>query len=520
MIISVPFLEFFKSNFYLMSGFIFLNIIVFFLVLFIFYLIFYLILKIKIPSKEKRLKHILFISIFFWALFRFESIQNFFYHITSIDRYTKNFTAELSLIIITIFPLLFLLNNFTKFTKKFIIIFFVAQHFFIYALLTKNFLFKDFSEKNNLITNFKDDNFFSEKEIKTIQNRKNDNIYFLIVENLVSFDEYKNLGGKQNYKIWENDFNNFGYNYIDRSYAIYTNTADTLGSILNLKPILTDHSNYEKKLRFPETLSSFKLDPGSELLKNLKMINYNFFWSGNILYECINYNEKICLSYNQKASFLDSIINKINFNILSVFLYRTPVEKMYRKVHKYFNDIKISSSKGIKLGTIERFILERKDKENNNSNFYFIHDLGAKRGVMFDPNCKAIDYLPKIEKKKDKVYKSIYLKSYECVIKRIKKFITFIDIKDPNAVVVILADHGERTLYKAPFDLRRYKIFNLIKVNDNCKKNIITKIDNINSIRLALSCATSTPIKFLENKSYFKKTLPNNKILLYEISKN
>ena len=517
-IISVPFLEFFKSNFYSMSSFLFLNILIFFLVLLFFYSIFYLILKIKILSNEKRLKYILFISLFFWALFQFESIQNFFYRISSIDKYTKNFTAELSLIIITIFSLLFLLDNFTKFIKKFIIIFFVAQHFFIYALLAKNFLFKDFNEKSNLITNFKNDNFFSEKEIVAIKKRKNNNIYFLIVEQLTSFDEYTNLGGKQDYKIWENDFNNFGYSYIDQSYAVFTNTSNMLGSILNLKPILTNQLNYKKKLRFPEILSSFKLDAESELNKNLKMINYNFFWIGNTLYECVKYNEKICLNYNQKIPFINYIINKINFNILSTFLYRTPIEQIYRSLYEYFSIKRISSLKEIKLGTIERFILEKKDKDNNNSNFYFIHDLGASKGVIFDHNCKAIDYLPKKEGEKNKVYKSVYLKSYECMMKRIKKFITFIDIEDPNAVVVILADHNERTLYEAPFDLRRYKIFNLIKVNDNCKKNIFKKINNINSVRLALSCATSTPAKFLENKSYFG--IPNNRNLLFEISTN
>ena len=56
------------------------------------------------------------------------------------------------------------------------------------------------------------------------------------------------------------------------------------------------------------------------------------------------------------------------------------------------------------------------------------------------------------------------------------------------------------------------KIFNLIKIDENCKKNISNKIDNINSVRLALSCATSTSIKIIEKKIIFKKTLQITKI--------
>ena len=80
LIITVPFLEFIKSNFYLMNKSLFLNISIFFFILFFFYTLFYVFLKIKISIEEKRLKYILCFSILFWALFQFEAIQNFFIH--------------------------------------------------------------------------------------------------------------------------------------------------------------------------------------------------------------------------------------------------------------------------------------------------------------------------------------------------------------------------------------------------------------------------------------------------------
>ena len=72
------------------------------------------------------------------------------------------------------------------------------------------------------------------------------------------------------------------------------------------------------------------------------------------MYECKNYNEKICLNYNKENSLIDSIINKINFNTLSVFLHRTPIEEIYRKIYGYYKLKKNSETKKMKIGSIER----------------------------------------------------------------------------------------------------------------------------------------------------------------------
>ena len=240
----------------------------------IFILFFYTLLcflKIKISIEEKRLKYILCFSILFWALFQFEAIQNFFLSITKIDRNSKNITAELSLIIIIILPFLFLFKNFTKIIIPFVIVFFIAQHLIIYFIIVRNLTLDNFDKKNDVKIYFQNKNFFSENEIKNITKKdQNKNIYYLMVENLTSFKEYENLGGKQNFKEWEKNFNDFGYTYIENTYSVYTNTADMIGSIFNLEPIFIDPSNYKKELRFPDVLSSFKFDEESKLTKSLK----------------------------------------------------------------------------------------------------------------------------------------------------------------------------------------------------------------------------------------------------------
>ena len=76
--------------------------------------------------------------------------------------------------------------------------------------------------------------------------------------------------------------------------------------------------------------------------------------------------------------------------------------------------------------------------------------------------------------------------------------------KDPNAVVIFQADHGvsydeKKDKFKHERETKS-KIFNLIKVPNYCKNELNNNIDNINSVRLALSCATNTKPKLLERK--------------------
>lgn len=528
LIISLPFLEFIESNYYLLSESILFNITVYFFILLIIYSLIYLIIKKKISSEGHKLKYILCFGILIWSLFQFSSIQNFLYSINLGDRYSKNLTAEISLIIILLFSLSFLFNNFTKFIYKFLIFFFIIQHLIIYFTLVKNFLLVNFQKENNLAdVSIKEKDFFSDDEVKFILNKKDKkNIYYLIIENLTSFDEYKKLGGKQNTEEWEERFSFYGYKYISDTYSVYTNTADTLGSILNLRPIITDKSVISpmkyKSLRYPETLSSFKLDDDPKLINNLSKIDYDFKWIGNSLYKCKNYNEKICLEYiKKKDSKIKFFTNKININTLSVFLDRTPIEEIIRTYYNYSSKVKKANSIKIKNGSIERFIRNKeKFKEIKKFNFYFIHDLGITRPIKFNKNCDAIDYGAKMENEDNKAFISRYLKSYECMIERIERFMIFINKVDPNAVVIIQSDHGIRKIYTDPYNIRRYKILNIIKVSDECKNHISNKIDNINSVRLSLSCATSTPIKNLKKRTYFRKTIVNNKNFTYEIPLN
>ena len=48
----------------------------------------------------------------------------------------------------------------------------------------------------------------------------------------------------------------------------------------------------------------------------------------------------------------------------------------------------------------------------------------------------------------------------------------------------------------------KHKIFNLIKVPKTCKKHLSNKIDSVNAVRLAISCATDSEVKLLKRNIY------------------
>ena len=76
----------------------------------------------------------------------------------------------------------------------------------------------------------------------------------------------------------------------------------------------------------------------------------------------------------------------------------------------------------------------------------------------------------------------------------------FINLFDPDAEVIIQADHGI-----SKQDFPSTKILTLFKTNKNCENNISNNIDNINAIRFLLSCATNQNVKLLPKKTFIEK---------------
>ncbi|MBD1159476.1 hypothetical protein IDG58_04760 [Pelagibacterales bacterium SAG-MED19] len=515
LIICIPFLEYLNVNFNTLDNLMFESFLAYFLFGSIIYIFFILIIKTTINDKLLRDKIIITSTIFFWLLFQFEYIQNFLFKVGINEMSKDNLSAELSIIIISALSLIFLSSKILKFISKFLIIFFIAQHIFVYSGLLTNFYFNHKSNSKEISKILETEkNFFTNKEIDLINKNKNKNlnIYYLVIDEMTSLNQYKKLGGQLNVEEWIKNFGKYGYRYVSNTYSTFNDTNTTFGSIFNLKPIITENFNLSNDLyndlTYPTSLSKdrFILKQYPKLIKNLKKLNYEFKWIGNSKYNCQIYNRSLCLEYNDKLKDKNDFSLKkfLNLYVLKTFLENTPLEEIFRIYYKNksINDNAKLSNNIIDDDAIEKFILNvKKYNKKDQLYFYFLHDQIIKEPYPFDSNCKKIEF----KNINNEVNLNIqgYLNIYGCALKKINKLISFLDEYDPNSIVIIQSDHGFRAPYKDYKDLRRYEIFSLIKINKECDDIISDQIDNVNSARLALSCATFTKPKIIEKKTYF-----------------
>ena len=99
-----------------------------------------------------------------------------------------------------------------------------------------------------------------------------------------------------------------------------------------------------------------------------------------------------------------------------------------------------------------------------------------------------------------------YKNAYKCSLKKISQFIKQIKILDPNAVVIIQGDHGwnlgkEDNLFYISKDI--FNIFNAIYAPEKCLDKNFKSIDNVNSLRIALACASNSKLELIERKSFY-----------------
>ena len=114
--------------------------------------------------------------------------------------------------------------------------------------------------------------------------------------------------------------------------------------------------------------------------------------------------------------------------------------------------------------------------------FFFIHEMEAHEPYFVDSNCKDQRFPGNYNLEG-------YKNSYLCVIKKISKIIKTIEEFDPNSIVVFQSDHSwiMSTQSEEKFG-KRNNIFNLIKNNAICKKNLPNNPNNINTLKYILNC--------------------------------
>jgi len=531
-IIAIPFLEFIKVNFFQIDYVIYSQLILYYLTIIILFFILSLALS-AIFKDVFKIYNLIFTTAFsFWFLFKFDYLKSKFSFLREI--YGRNFIifeiiiACILILLVIIFFYIILNNKKTNsLFNKFFSFFFIFQFLFV-AIFICSLAVKDKINKNNKTNINSSDNFFSSIEIEKIRNNiiKN-NIYFIIMDGMTSLSEYKKILKKNKKSDEEIErkisqlkkfYKDNNFNYIKNSFSTFKDTHHTFGSMLNMYPLQLQNMNknsflYQNNL-YPASLgkNNFEINKFPILIKTLNEINYDFRWLGYKL-NCKFVNPNLCYDYIE-ANSKEKKLLKINFYILKSFLVNTPTLDIYKFLNNNLNlKIQLPDRKKIiddniynsNFEVISEFISNsKKFQKENQSYFYLIHNILPKLDdYFFQKNCekKKID----INKNSNNFY--LYHDNYECALKKINEMIKYINKFDASAIVIIQGDQGHKFSKKDSID--NYKIFNLIKVPDFCKDYLTNEIDNVNGVRLSISCATNSEVKLLKRQLYEENKFSN-----------
>ncbi len=422
--------------------------------------------------------HFLFLVLFFNLLFYFISLRDFFLINIGISNYKSIF---LTILIYLLFLFLPFYNR-----KNFISKIFFVRFSTIYFLMSFLYLFMN---QNSLIYNY--ENIFKENDKDTIinfkkinltkeKNKNVSNIYFVIVDAMLSLKSAEDLKVLNSHEINKElefyDKNNF--KYIDNSFSNYDTTQLTLASILKLDYFtkFPNELTFKKSNVFPVILYHSDDHP---LLNILKYKNFKFYHHGNSWGPC-----RQTLMVNCYFSKPVQIMNRV----LLSFYANTPFYFFSKILKIIFKDLDDGNERQL-TNYQNNFSKKENLKENK---FIFIHHYAPHTPYNRTFNCEKKNYA------NDDF--NGYINSYKCVLKEIRSFIKFINDNDPNALVIIQADHGYKDNVKKNIKYSS-SIYNLIKYPRNCQ-NFKTPRSNINSIIFAVNCAFGTNLKYKDFKFY------------------
>ena len=482
-IFSLPFLDFINYNFdekdtILQKSF-------YVLIFFILILVLSSTILINLFFKKIDFYDSLFVSVVgFWILFKHSLVNDTLISIERADFLMANFSSEISLILILLIFSIFLIFFFKKniLMKKFIFIFFYLQFFLIlFSLLQLNFTKSTFVNKNDKIN---EEIFFSD-----LKDQKKPNIYFFILDAMQpikEFEKYYNI----NLSTFLEELKNKNYVYIHDTENFYGNTTNVLSAFFNLDKILTDDDKSKLKTPyyFPVVL---KENNNSNLITILNNLGYDFKWAGNYYIYCPKYNLKYCLNKNQ--SNIDLYLN------LSFFA-KSPLIQITQKFGLFFfsfdfkNYIFEKSLGGGGLyelhdgmGRLTQYVKDL--KKIDKPTFYFIHHMSPHHPYLTASDCSYKSYSGKINYEG---YKAAYL----CNLKKILMTVKFLEEKDPESFIVFQSDHNWEM---SNTSLEKRRIFNLFKVKNECEYNFNKNLNNVNMLRLILSCITGNDPKYIKN---------------------
>ena len=332
--------------------------------------------------------------------------------------------------------------------------------------------------------------------ILTNEKISKNNVYYIILDGMTSLDYLQTHSSINTieYSNFIDNIEDINFHHLPESKSAYNITYLTLASILNLDYFPNDFFYSDRFSFFPFML--YEKNP-PKLVKELAELDYKFFYSGNSGWA------------NCRPEIIENAIclNKRHKNILKRYFSNESMVTFFRDSLIFRVQDIILGNKNLQIDGINNFYASIGDDISpNQSSFYFIHNL-SPHPPYFDNSC----VINLGSGKKEWGIIENYHQSINCVLKELFIVLEKINDKDPNGIVVIQGDHGTEFNYdwkKNPEILNyenlheRFSIFNAIKLPENCEKPMSLQYDNVDTIKLVMSCIYQTKAPEPKNKSY------------------
>lgn len=486
-ILFVPFLEFVKQNLNEVNNQVIITLISLLLIFLLIGFVFAIFLEIITSFKFS--DYFFFYVISFFLIFKWDELNQI------IQQFISTLFAQISLVIILVSVILlfyFLIIKKSKILRNFLINFFLIYFLYLTVTIVKNYEVTELSLNNN-----------QSKSLMKQNSKTKNNIYYIILDGAISLKRFEYLFDEKLNFIEKIDKDNF--RYIENTHSSYFDTGKSLGSFFNMSYI-TLEDDFSPNYLYPRIFykKNYKLNQ-PKLLKILKNQGYEFVWYSNEYMDCRMINDQICGKKN--THFLSAFIN---FYVFENFIKSSPILAIINKINP---NILIKRSYHSN-DSIKNFLNNAKFYRDGKQRFFFIHAMMPHAPFVYGKHCEITDNRKKLTVG--------YKMNYFCTMNRVKEFKNYISKYDKNSIVIIQGDHGYFFKNKKVLNIRNdkgkyveylynsnqkellenFKIFNLIKVNNNCKFPMEIELDNVNSALLIANCATGTEQNFLKKKTF------------------
>jgi hypothetical protein len=339
--------------------------------------------------------------------------------------------------------------------------------------------------------------FFGDKISKETQN-----IYYIILDEQSSFDGLKKLYGFDDlgFGELEKEFSELNFHHIKAARSSYNVTYLTLGSIFDMEYSATERTNKytNRNVMFPSMMGKH-----NNLTKLLGENGFSFNWTGNDWGPCRAREWIECKGTTSPHLYTQQVFYEF---IPALSDFEHIKEKIKNRVIEKLNESSISLNNKPKTRQIRQFLDEFEYQPSKRS-FYFIHEHAPHSPYRYNADCtkrKKTSDTGGISKAE--IDHSNYLKTSFCALRSALDAAKEIASVDPNAIIVIQGDHGANlelgegstdALWKMRLKdvglenemvALRMGIVNLIRVPEYCNKFINSDLDNVQSLRLAVSC--------------------------------